>query len=489
MKKCITIVMIFILLIANNIMVLAEGGEASYFGGISEGTGLPRNVDGEQPNKIEMPYKEVVFISGEPIIFEGTINITRNGNIKNEGVYKESYEIEADNEENEMERVIELRTVYQERDNQILRTTIEVDKWEETITIDGVTYELNERASSFEKLVTEELTPGVSYYHTSINYIAEYNTSENAIVRVDVNNESFGYNQPWSKVENQDITKVITNESENGNQWEMVVNLNPSQIAKKNIYYVQTKPDAFSFERNYQQRLERNSKLTYNIATNHPEIPNSKREGIISIEPANKMEGLIIPKGLEFLSGHWAEDDINQLYSLGIFSTDPHPNMKYENFTRGEYIKALCLALNLDTSKYENTREELPQIYDDVPPEHPLYKYVMTAYDNKLSFGRGNDFAVDLPITREEAFVIYIRVIGLENIEITEHPTTPFDDDSKISSWAKREIMAGYKLGIIYGDDKNLVNPKNHIITTEAGAIINRLIMYLRNELPERYIQ
>ncbi|PKM56771.1 MAG: S-layer homology domain-containing protein, partial [Firmicutes bacterium HGW-Firmicutes-3] len=54
-------------------------------------------------------------------------------------------------------------------------------------------------------------------------------------------------------------------------------------------------------------------------------------------------------------------------------------------------------------------------------------------------------------------------------------------------SWAKKEIMAGYKLGIIKGDELGRVKPKQWISKSEAAAIVNRLIDYLRSDIGEDY--
>lgn len=111
----------------------------------------------------------------------------------------------------------------------------------------------------------------------------------------------------------------------------------------------------------------------------------------------------------------------------------------------------------------------------------------MGAYDAKLIKGTGEYFSVDVPITRQEAFVVYVRVIGLERLGVSQSPVTPFVDDDAIAPWAKKEIMAGYKLGIIQGDDQGRLLPTRWINKGEAAAIINRLITYLRHDIGQDY--
>ena len=203
--------------------------------------------------------------------------------------------------------------------------------------------------------------------------------------------------------------------------------------------------------------------------------------------PSNPIEKLLIPKNLEFLSGHWAEEDIKQLYSLGVYTEIPHGGMQYEAMSRGEYVKALCLAMNVDISKYKNPKKNASKIFGDVGPEHPLYPYIMAAYDVRMVDGTGENFSVDKPITRQEAFTIYVRVIGLERLGVMTTLQTPFRDDAQIAPWAKREIMAGYKIGVILGDSDGNVKPTQWFTKAEAAAVINRLINYLRSEIGTAY--
>ena len=291
-----------------------------------------------------------------------------------------------------------------------------------------------------------------------------------------------GYNQPWSKIENQ--TRNMTIAYSDDTKEDMVVDITAFLEAKKTLYYAQTDPFPISFDGTYNQRYQRESTLTYDIRTHHPGLDQDLYRGSVAVNTANQIEKLPIPDNLGFIEGHWAEEDIKKLYSMEIFTDLPHQGMQYEAISRGDYIKALCFAMNLDTTDYEDNDEV---IFGDVQPDHPLYPYIMTAYAKKLIKGTGENFDVDRPINREEAFVVYIRIIGLEDYGVSDAPVTPFVDDASISSGAKKEIMAGYRLGIIQGDNTGAVKPKQWISKSEAAAIINRLVDYLREDIGEDY--
>ncbi len=101
------IIIAIILLLTYTSMAFGAEGEMGHTGGVSEGSNLPKTIE----KYIEIPssttntyqYKEIVFISGKPIEFEGTIEVTLNDSdiLENPiGTYNESYTIEASNAEN-----------------------------------------------------------------------------------------------------------------------------------------------------------------------------------------------------------------------------------------------------------------------------------------------------------------------------------------------------------------------------------------------------
>ncbi|MCT4545190.1 MAG: S-layer homology domain-containing protein [Vallitalea sp.] len=479
----------------SGISVNADIGDMGFFGGISEGTNLPKTIEKYVPVKPlrtrTMQYKEIVFISGEPVEFEGTIKITKNDDIINNeanGNYTEKYQINAENTERKatLDRNIQFTTsfyyVHSDFKKQIVRDS-KVDSWNEQIVIDNTTYNLNEDFSTFSLTGVEDLTPGVSYYNNSISYNAVFIASDDKKIEVKTEGSIYGYDQPWSKVEAGKLNMDIV-----GNEDEMQITLKPSLEAKKTMYYDKTSPFPISFEGTYNQRLERESSLKYNITTYHPQLTKSKLENSIMITTAKQIEKLPIPAGLDFLQSHWAKESIEKLYSLEIMTEIPNKSMTVEAMNRGEFIKLICLAMNMDTTKYKDdkSKDDRKIIFGDVLPNNPLYPYIMTAYDAKLIKGVGDVFNVSKPITREEAFSIYIRVIGLERIGKLG-TVTPFKDDEKISSWARKSILAGYKLGIIQGNGNGFLEPRKWLSKVQAGTIINKLIDYLREGISQDY--
>ena len=493
MKRRIGIIIAMVMMITS-LNVYAEEGEMGHMGGVSSGSNLPKTIE----KYVTIPssttntyvYKELVFISGVPLVFEGTIEVSKDtSGIEGttSGSYDESYEVEATNAEiaGTLERSISFTTYYRMIEGEFKRqivTSSELEDWSEEIVIGDAAYTLDETMSTFTMAGVTDMTPGVDYFETAVSYVARYLDDDLQPVLLSANGSNYGYSQPWSKIETQtrDIEVILA-----GDDSQQLAATTESVLeAKKTIYYDQTEPFPISFDGTYNQRMEREGSLSYRILTSHSELDQDDYEGGVVVYSANQIEKLPIPENIDFLEGHWAEDDFKQLYSMEIFTDLPHQGMQYEAINRGDFIKALCLAMNIDTSGYEEGAEV---IFGDVQVDHPLYPYIMAAYDIKLIKGTGADFDVDRPINREEAFVVYIRVVGLERLGVTESPVTPFVDDATISSWAKKEIMAGYKLGIIQGDSQGNVKPKQWISKAEAAAIINRLIDYLREDIGNDY--
>ncbi len=472
----------------------AEEGEMGHMGGVSSGSNLPKTIE----KYVEIPssttntyvYKEVVFLSSKPVVFEGTIEVSKDTSgieTSPSGSYTESYEVTATNAEisGELKRNISFITYYRMIEGEFKKqvvTTSNLSSWSEVVTVEDATYTLDNTMSSFTMAGVTDMTPGVNYFETSLSYVARYVDGDGNPTLLTASGSNYGYSQPWSKIETQN--RKIEIDFPGAEQEDLAATTESVLEAKKTIYYAETEPFPISFDGTYNQRMERSGTLSYEVLTYHKAMELDEYQGEAVVYTANQIEKLPIPENLDFIEGHWAEEDIKKLYSLEIFTDLPHQGMQYEAINRGDYVKALCLAMNIDVTGY---MEDDEVIFGDVQPDHPLYPYVMAAYDKKLVKGTGENFEVDRPINREEAFVIYIRVIGLERLGITEAPVTPFVDDNKISGWAKKEIMAGYKLGIIEGDNLGQVKPQHWISKAEAAAIINRLVDYLREDIGKDY--
>lgn len=468
--------------------VYASVEELGSFGGVSAGKNLPKTINENKKAKksqLILPYKEVVFVSGEPLVFEGEITIKRNTDkvLKTEeGSYKEAMTIVANNGENssikkDISYTVDYRTIDNDFTKQVVASVQEGSvKWNETLAIGGTIYKLNSKKSVYSMSEVTDHTPGVAYFDRSISSVAYYDYDENEVV-VTRNGSSYGYEQPWSKHETADFQVDVTGLGDKN----LVAKTKSTVNAKKEIYFDKTSPYPISFAGTYNQRLLRDATLTYDVLSGN----NRGKRGQSTIKTPTIVEKLPIPAGMDFLRGHWAEGDIKKLYSMDIYTDMPHQGMQTEAITRGDYVKALVRAMKIDMEIPRKQRNEV--IFGDVLPDNEVYPYIMAAYRANLVRGVGESFSVDRPISRQEAFVILIRVIGLARLGGFEGAMTPFVDDDDIAIWAKKDINAARRLGIIKGDEDGKVHPNKYISKGEAAAIINRLIDYLRTDIAKTY--
>ncbi len=485
MKKTF-IAVLMVVLMASNVHASVE--ELGSFGGLSAGKNLPKTINENKSSKksqLVLPYKEVVFVAGDPMIFEGEITIKRNTEkvLKTEeGNYKEAISIVANNGESssikkDISYTVDYRTIDNDFTKQVVASVREGSvKWDETLAIGGTIYKLNSKKSVYSMSEVTDYTPGVAYFDRSVSIVSYYDYDGSEVI-VTRNGSTFGYEQPWSKHETADFQIEVTGLGEQN----LVAKTKSTVNAKKEIYFDKTSPYPISFEGTYNQRLLRDATLTYDVLSGN----GRGKHGQTTIKRPIIVEKLPIPAGMDFLRGHWAEGDIKKLYSMDIYTDMPHQGMQTEAITRGDYVKALVRAMKIDMEIPKKQRNEV--IFGDVLPDNEVYPYIMAAYRANLVRGVGESFSVDRPISRQEAFVILIRVIGLARLGGFEGSMTPFVDDDDIAVWAKKDINAARRLGIIKGDEEGKVNPNQYISKGEAAAIINRLIDYLRTDIARTY--
>lgn len=169
--------------------------------------------------------------------------------------------------------------------------------------------------------------------------------------------------------------------------------------------------------------------------------------------------------GLSDIRGHWAENDIKNLYEKGVINGFDDGKFCPDNaVTRAEFVKIMCRMFDL------NGKGDCS--FKDVSSSDWFYDAVCTAEKYGLAEGSDGKFYPHKPITREDAAVILQRFL---KTEITEDIT--FADSEKVSDYAVKAIQALAGKGIIKGYDDNTINPKGEITRAETAVIIQRAAM------------
>jgi hypothetical protein len=479
--------------------VYAFQGEMGYFGGTSTGYALPTTTALMQ-DKVKtlstytLPYKEVVYLSGEPVEVEGTIRITpgKMDKTKGNGTFTESYRITAESADGQtrVTRNISFDTqfVYDAVTRQTRRTS-KLKNWTENVTINGYTYRLINNRSSFSKSIIEDDTPGVSYYRGDVNYEAVYEDisgGNGEFLTVAVNGPIYGYEQAFAKTETQKRSITIT-----GPQGQYYIEEMPTYTVFKDIQYGANDPFAISFEGNYREVIRSEGSVNYNMLVASPYLYRDEKVGATAVTTQPVLEQLSIPN-LPQIKGHPAESDIKKMYSMGIFTENFTTFSPSKVITRGEYIKMLVKAFQMPLpetkkSSFSRQTEVVVSVFNDVGETNALYPYLMAAYNAGLI--SGGTISPNTTLTREEMYALNVSAMGLGRLGIvTLNQYTPFIDDAQIADRYKSLVYAASQIGIADSANGYLL-PKRTVTYAEGAAFLNKMIEYLRYDLQKDYAQ
>jgi hypothetical protein len=308
-------------------------------------------------------------------------------------------------------------------------------------------------------------------------------------ITVETSGALYGYDSVWSNTETHRLDCAIYTDD-----WQMQYQLRPSVSVNKVLQYSQNEPTAISFDGNYREVMANQSGLQYTIFAMPVQLFGTPAEGTLSIGTYNTFEQLIAPD-TAFLKGHFAESDIKKLFAMQILTGEPKFYKPDQAISRAEYTAMLVKAIKLPVDLPQPTARAkkavtVNAVFPDVATDRPDYPYIMAAYKAGLAVGRGNGhFYADYTIQREEAVVILLRTLGLGNLGLDPTPVTPFLDDADVSDWAKKDLYAAYKLGLIKPDVNGRINPKQNISKAEAAALVNTLISYMRTGIATDYTE
>jgi hypothetical protein len=485
-------------------------GQMSFFGGITEGVRLPttsqnavqqNNARGRGNNVTELVYKEIIWLAGVPVEFEGTLRIQPGGTAVgapgvDSGSATVNYRVNANAatpEGAEINRNITFRIDWRRDGNQIVENYT-VTSWTEAISVNGTTYTLIPAQSNHNVSILRDVTPGVTYYSGNISMRAVYISGDDEIVTHEVMGQIYGFVSAWSATETHRLDGIVSTDN-----WQMQYHLVPSVSVSKELQYGTNEPTLISFAGNYREVMSNQSGLLYEINV----LPNifygTPTSGRTTISTFNTFEDLFAPN-LNFLRGHAAYGDIRRLFAMEVLTGEPVHFIPNQAVTRGEFIVMLSRAVRLPLDESlipaqprgnrRNNQPEINLVFPDVDPGRPDFLYIMTVNDMGIAIGRGDGhFHPNEILHREEAFVLALRFLGLSNLGLEPTPITPYMDDHMIGDWARRDIYAATRIGLIGPDENGMLHPRQQMYKAEAAALVNRLIEFMRHELQQDYTE
>ena len=503
MKKAIKLLcLIIVLVLIIPGAVLAREGDCGYEGGISSG---------EAPGKTSFEYQEVSFITGEPLVFKGTLTIKRSTK-QDSTILTYTYSLRNVDRAATLTRtqVYETKTT-KEYNGQLTEKTTLTRKPTETIRIGGATYTLRDCDFTRSNLIDPK--PAINYYAGEIWWKKVYQTGTQAnggTITVEATGSFYGYDQYWGTSEVQTLRYLIKSEQRKGkdvDEWGGTANIALSSTTVKRIGFVENEPQQISFDGGYVQTQYNNSVLKYDCQL--PEFDSKgiatdkmlARDGSLQIETFPVKTRLPVPN-IKHLRGHWAENDIRILYSLEVFKGDDSSFNPQHIMQRAEFAAAIIRAAREVPAQAEasktparttpasskNKKEPVVSPFKDVSVDNKYFNEINEAFKRGIINGVGNErFDPNGFITTADAVVVFIRAVGLENLGPDTGAVTTFRDNDLIPSHARNAIYVAQKIGLIKGDNRGYLNPNEFLTKGRAAALINRFIDYMRSDIGKDY--
>lgn len=442
----------------------------------------------------ETTYKEVIFVTGEPIIMEGTLTIKTK---EKENTVSETYSYKLENKalNAKLSRSITLQGTLETKDKQVT-TEKSLQKYKETIDINGKKYEVKDPYYQWNQGSVAHNTPILSYYAGDYSARKTYDVDKgNESVIIETVGNLVGYNGPWSATETQTIEYTISYENKvtPANNSEGTAVVETSYNKTKDYSYAENLPSQISFHGGYRitEKEENVLKYSYDL----PKLSvntNARNVGTNSLylDTNPEIKRLNIP-ALRDVLGHQYEEElllIASMEGLPLESTMIGPSSA---MSRGDFARTIIKAMDIPIIKEEIKRSgrkkvEAPApIFKDVNGNHRNFDYIEEVAKKEIMVGIDENFNPDKALSREEAFAIVVRILGFENLAPIKSYSLGYNDENKVQAWAKDYIYVAKELGFIEKSD--YLYPNRDLTKGEAAKLIVDLITYMQEELRYDY--
>lgn len=471
----------------------------------------------------EYLYKEIVFITGEPIEVSGTLKLTER-QAKGHTTINGTYNLENVAMGVKLKRTVGLKTSLDIREDigQTVSTTV-LDKYSENITTLDAKYKLEEYILNGSRITHNK--PVADFFSGNWQGKKIYSINKNeGQVTIDTTGQDIGYEHYWGSVTTSQVKGYVSAwldveyDDEDGREkvrWDGDFSYTVSNATNKFLSYIRNQPSQISFGGGYMLTEEQENLIEYSY-----DMPKFNRDGIphrrnrerdsssFVLETVPKYQRLLIPE-LKDIGGYWAQNEIESLYSLGVF---PHDSAYFGPglpMLRSEFARAVAEAAGImkdgkgqqagTTAKQQpqqprqlpnqqNSGDVIIGKFSDVSQSHPDYEYIMEVERRGIIQGVGpGKFAPEGVLTRAQAITIMIRALGFENMAPSPGFRTRFNDDRQIPDWAMDSVYAAGEVGLVQGDAYGNLNPNEVLSRAEAAVLLYRFINYLQKDIKRDY--
>ncbi|MGB9679422.1 MAG: S-layer homology domain-containing protein [Thermoanaerobacteraceae bacterium] len=450
-------------------------------------------------------YKEVVFLSGEPIVFSGTLKVsttTRNDIVTS--TYR--YDLTSENGDKLTRNVayetkIEKKSEYNQ---EILHTSIKT--YSENIKIGSYSYVLDRNNGYiFSGSEVKSINPAITYYAGNYSGQKLYRVNgTKGTVKVIISDKTVGFKNKYGSTDTHQIEYSIQSQINDGTgikSWNGEADVDVSFIDKTTLQYIENDPQYISFKGGYLLRENSSNVMTYSYSL--PKMDDSGNiinfstgNGSLRLDGAYKENRLIIPD-VKDITKTWGATEIRKLMSMEIFPNNSVYFSPKVPITRLDFTIAVAKAIGIEpytppkTTSYSRNNRMISDIspFIDIPTTDSDYSYIKAAKDAGLISGIApNQFGPSKFLTREQAAVIFIRALGLENLAPSGSFNTGFIDDYYIALWAKKSVYVAKEIGLISGDEYGRFNPQGSVTREESASMISRMIDFMINDLKLDYV-
>lgn len=470
----------------------------------------------------EYIYQEVIFVTGRPLVVSGEMKFS-GGRAGRDGTTTQSYSYKLENKEQgvKVSRSVTLEVSETSLEGQTSQVS-RLKNFSETITVTGAgakdTYKLVKDGYQFNQSAVFDHCPAVDFFsgNWSSRKVYEINKGDGTLT-VDMQGETVGYNHYWGSTETRRVNCYLsssrTQTAEGGEgedtetvEWDGTVQTQVSFNRTKNLAYQESGPSGISFSGGYDLLEQEENVLQYSynlpyIDDSGALVPNWRNEDTQS------MKLLTVPRHqrlpvftMKDIRGHWAEEEIERLVSVGAFSPTLQNFGPGLDITRGDFARAVAGLTNMQppaepTRNLRGSRaaasEQSP--FADVPVTHPAYQQIKEMVRRGAIQGvRTGMFNPGGYLTRAEAAAILVRSLGFEGLAPNPSYRTRYLDDSDIPSWARDAVYVSTELGLVKGFGEPGSSyyrflPQETLSRAEAAVLLDGLREYLMNDMKKDY--
>jgi hypothetical protein len=197
------------------------------------------------------------------------------------------------------------------------------------------------------------------------------------------------------------------------------------------------------------------------------------------------------------IRGHWAEDQITRMVSVGAFDHSQANFGPSLDISRGDFARAMAALTDMRTPDTVKTagRRALPPVvspFADVPTTYPGFTQINEMVRRgAISGERQGLFVPEGSLTRAQAATIIVRVLGLDSLAPNPSYQTRYLDDASIPSWARDSVYVASELGLLQGMGSGSGGyrflPDESLSRAEAAVLLDSLRDFMQNDMKKDY--